>query len=67
MEKRNAEAGPFSPEPGTPHPDPALAALGWHTGPSGVYERPGQSGRADVEAIKNYAASLRAQADREAG
>ena len=48
-----------SPRPGEPHPDPDLAALGWHGSPHGIYVKDGVTGAADVAALERYAASLR--------
>jgi hypothetical protein len=44
--------------PGQPHPDPALAALGWHRCEHGIYVKDGVAGPADVAALKRYAAAL---------
>ena len=54
------------PEPGIPHPDPAMAALGWHAHDCGMWVRDGNSGQGDVQALERYAASP-GHADREAG
>jgi len=49
-----------TPDPGEVHPDPDMAALGWHGGPHGVWVKAGQVGAADVAALERYAARLHA-------
>ena len=46
------------PSPGQPHPDPALAALGWRSCEHGIYVKDGGTGPADIAALKRYAATL---------
>jgi hypothetical protein len=55
---RAADAVPL-PAAGTPHPDPTMASLGWHTGAHGIYEKSGVPGAADVVALQRCAAGLR--------